>query len=127
VGDGEGADIRTGKTEEKSNEITTIPTLLEKLALEGCIVTIDAIGCQYKIADLVVKKKADYLFSLKKNQETLYEDVQEYFRDLDFSLPADKNRDIPFQSVSTHDERGTDRRPGLRGQRGCGVAGGTAS
>jgi hypothetical protein len=60
------------KTEEKSNEITAIPTLLEKLALKGCIVTIDAMGCQYKIADKVVEKKADYLFSLKKNQETLY-------------------------------------------------------
>jgi predicted transposase YbfD/YdcC len=93
------------KTEEKSNEITAIPTLLEKLALEGCIVTIDAMGCQYKTADQVVEKKADYLFSLKKNQETLYEDVQEYFKDLDFSLPPGKNRHIEFQSVSTHDEK----------------------
>jgi predicted transposase YbfD/YdcC len=98
------------KTEEKSNEITAIPALLEKLALEGCIVTIDAMGCQYKTANKVVEKKADYLFSLKKNPdlpsaETLYEDVQEYFKDLDFSVPAGKNRHIRFQSVSTHDER----------------------
>ncbi|MDR2247711.1 MAG: ISAs1 family transposase, partial [Treponema sp.] len=42
------------KTEEKSNEITAIPTLLEMIALEGCIVTIDAMGCQYKIADQIV-------------------------------------------------------------------------
>jgi predicted transposase YbfD/YdcC len=51
-----------------------------------------------------------YQSAIKKNWdlppvETLYEDVQEYFKDLDFSLPADKNRDIEFQSVSTHDEQ----------------------
>jgi hypothetical protein len=55
------------KTEEKSNEITALPTLLEKPALEGSIVTMDAMGCQYKTAGQVVEKKADYLFSLKKN------------------------------------------------------------
>jgi predicted transposase YbfD/YdcC len=93
------------KTEEKSNEITAIPTLLEKLALEGCIVTIDAMGCQHKIADLVVQKKADYLFSLKGNQETLHEDVKEYFEGLDFSLPAAAGRHIRFDSVSTHEQR----------------------
>ncbi|MDR1956742.1 MAG: ISAs1 family transposase, partial [Treponema sp.] len=51
------------KTEEKSNEITAIPTVLEKLALEGCIVTIDAMGCPYKRAEQIVTSKADYLFS----------------------------------------------------------------
>jgi hypothetical protein len=50
------------QTEEKSNEITAIPALLEKLALEGCIVTIDATGYQYKIAGQAVQQKADYLF-----------------------------------------------------------------
>jgi predicted transposase YbfD/YdcC len=62
------------KTEEKSkgNEVSTItaiPTLLEKVALEGCVVTIDAMGCQHKIADRIVKKKAGYLFSLKGNSD----------------------------------------------------------
>jgi hypothetical protein len=75
------------KTEEKSNEITAIPALLEKPALEGSIVTIDAMGCRHKIADRVVQQKADYLFLLKKNRETPYEDVREYFKDPDFSLP----------------------------------------
>jgi predicted transposase YbfD/YdcC len=93
------------KTEEKSNEITAIPGLLEKLALEGCIVTTDAMGCQYKIADKIVEKKADYLFCLKGNQETLHEDVKEYFSVLDFSMPAGKNkRHIRFQSVSSHEQ-----------------------
>jgi predicted transposase YbfD/YdcC len=68
------------KTDGKSkgNEVSTItaiPTLLEKVALEGYIVTIDAMGCQYKIVNQIVQKKADYLFSLKGNQEHLHEDV----------------------------------------------------
>jgi predicted transposase YbfD/YdcC len=59
------------KTAEKSNEITAIPTLLEMIALKGCILTIDAMGCQYKIADQIVEAQADYVFALKENQETL--------------------------------------------------------
>jgi predicted transposase YbfD/YdcC len=93
------------KTDEKSNEITAIPSLLEKLALAGCIVTIDAMGCQYKIADQIVGQKADYLFSLKENQESLYGDVKEYFAGLDFSAPMGKNGDIQFHSTSTHDQQ----------------------
>jgi len=75
------------KTPDKSNEITTIPSLLELIALKGCIVTIDAIGCQYKIANQIVAAEADYLFALKENQSTLCQDVAEYFHDLDFSKP----------------------------------------
>jgi predicted transposase YbfD/YdcC len=75
------------KTEEKSNEITAIPALLEMIALKGCIITIDAMGCQYKIADQIVEAEADYLFSLKGNQETLHADVTEYFAGLDFIHP----------------------------------------
>jgi predicted transposase YbfD/YdcC len=92
------------KTEEKSNEITAIPTLLEMIALEGCIVTIDAMGCQHKIAEQIVKAKADYLFALKGNQETLHEDVEDYFSELDFSKPASGVKNITFNSFSTHDE-----------------------
>jgi hypothetical protein len=51
------------QTEEKSNETTAIPALSEKLALEGCIVTIYVAGCQYKIAGQAVQQKADCLFS----------------------------------------------------------------
>jgi predicted transposase YbfD/YdcC len=67
------------KVSEKSNEITAIPTLLDLLDVEGCIVTIDAIGCQKDIADKVINKKADYVFSLKGNQSTLNDDVRLYF------------------------------------------------
>jgi predicted transposase YbfD/YdcC len=67
------------KTEEKSNEITAIPDLLDLLYLEGCVVTIDAMGCQTKIAKKIRKKKADYVLSLKGNQETLLKETAEYF------------------------------------------------
>jgi predicted transposase YbfD/YdcC len=93
------------KTDDKSNEITAIPTLLDKIALQGCIVSIDAMGCQYKIADKIVKKKADYVFSLKGNQDSLHDDVKEYFADCDFSKPACAMKYISFQSTSTHEEK----------------------
>ena len=67
------------KTEEKSNEITAIPELLSLIALKGCIVTIDAMGCQYEIANRIVNEGGDYLFSLKGNQSSLHDDVTEYF------------------------------------------------
>ena len=92
------------KTNEKSNEITAIPTLLEKIALEGCIVSIDAMGCQFEIANLIEKLKAFYVLSLKKNQEALYNSVKEYFAGLDFDKKQSEIKDISFQSTSTHDE-----------------------
>lgn len=67
------------KTEEKSNEITAIPQLLKLLEIEGCIVTIDAMGCQKKIAANIVNKKANYVLALKGNQETLSREVEELF------------------------------------------------
>ena len=67
------------KTEEKSNEITAIPELLDLLEIKGLIVTIDAMGCQKKIAEKIIEKKADYLFSLKGNQEKIHEDVKDFF------------------------------------------------
>jgi predicted transposase YbfD/YdcC len=65
----------------KSNEITTIPELLDMLALEGAIVTIDAMGTQKEIAAKLVAKKADYVLALKGNQGTLEEDVALFFAD----------------------------------------------
>ena len=69
------------KTDEKSNEITAIPELLGVLTLEGCIVTIDAMGCQTEIAKLIVEQGADYVLSLKGNQGTLHQAVQALFED----------------------------------------------
>lgn len=67
------------KTSEKSNEITAIPALLEVLELKGCIVTLDAMGCQKAIVEKIVAKKADYVVALKGNQSTFHEEVKEYF------------------------------------------------
>ena len=64
------------KVAEKSNEIVAIPKLLDMLAIEGAIVTIDAMGCQRNIAKKVVDKGADYVLALKGNQGTLCEDVE---------------------------------------------------
>jgi predicted transposase YbfD/YdcC len=66
------------KTDEKSNEITAIPELLKILDLEGCVVTIDAMGCQTEIVKEIVNQKADYVISLKGNQGDLHEDVRDY-------------------------------------------------
>ena len=67
--------------EEKSNEITAIPKLLEMLELKGCIVTVDAMGTQTEIAKKVTEKGADYILALKENQKTLYEDVRLFFEE----------------------------------------------
>ena len=69
------------KVDEKSNEITAIPKLLELLDIEGCLVTIDAMGTQYEIADQIVEKGGDYLLALKGNQGNLHEDVRLFFED----------------------------------------------
>ena len=67
------------KVDDKSNEITALPELLRALALTGCIVTIDAMGCQTKIAEQIIDGEADYVLALKGNQGLLHEDVANYF------------------------------------------------
>jgi predicted transposase YbfD/YdcC len=67
------------KTDAKSNEITAIPKLLEVLDIKGCIVTIDAIGCQKNIAASIIEKGADYVLALKGNQENLFKEVKALF------------------------------------------------
>ena len=69
------------KVEDKSNEITALPKLLRVLELEGCIVTIDAIGCQKKIAKEIVEADADYVLALKGNQEMVHEEVKAFLDD----------------------------------------------
>jgi predicted transposase YbfD/YdcC len=71
------------KVEEKSNEITAVPELLRVLELAGCIVTVDAMGCQKKIAREIVEGDADYVLALKGNQEKVHEEVKSF---LDSSL-----------------------------------------
>jgi predicted transposase YbfD/YdcC len=64
------------KVAEKSNEIVAIPKRLDRLAIEGAIVIIDAMGCQRDIAQKIIDKKADYVLALKGNQSTLRDDVE---------------------------------------------------
>ena len=69
------------KVDEKSNEITAIPELLKVLSLNGCIVTIDAMGCQREIVKQIIEGGGDYVITLKKNQGGLYERVEALFKE----------------------------------------------
>jgi predicted transposase YbfD/YdcC len=69
------------KTQSKSNEITAIPELLKLLAVKGCIVTIDAMGCQAQIAKQIIDQEGDYLLALKRNQKKTYHAVTTHFHD----------------------------------------------
>ena len=69
------------KTEEKSNEITAIPVLLEKLELSGSIVTIDAMGCQREIVKQIQEGGGDYVLTVKGNQIQLEKEIEEYFEE----------------------------------------------
>lgn len=71
------------KTHEKSNEITAIPELLNLLDISGCIVTIDAMGCQKKITQQIVDQGGDYVLGLKGNQPSLFVAVEEQFQQTD--------------------------------------------
>ena len=87
------------KVDAKSNEITAIPELLSLLEIAGCIVTIDAIGCQTEIAARIMDKEADYVLALKANQGTLSEDVVRYF---EWAL-ADQFKRTTYHSQQTTD------------------------
>lgn len=68
------------KVDDKSNEITALPKLLQILDVKGCLVTIDAMGCQTEIAQQIVEQDGDYLLAVKKNQEYLFEDIDHLFK-----------------------------------------------
>ena len=84
------------KVAEKSNEIVAIPALLDMMAIEGAIVTIDAMGCQRDIAAKILEKKADYILALKGNQGTLCEDVEVF-------VAEQKARDFQDTEISRHE------------------------
>jgi predicted transposase YbfD/YdcC len=73
------------KVDEKSNEISAIPALLQVLEISGCIVTIDALGCQKEIAEAIIAQEAEYVLALKENHGRLYADVVKLFDDLEAS------------------------------------------
>ncbi|MDC0584449.1 ISAs1 family transposase [Bacteroidales bacterium] len=76
------------KVNEKSNEITAIPELLELIAIEGCTITIDAMGCQTKIAETIIENKADYILAVKGNQGNLEQSIIDTIR---FEKPISVN------------------------------------
>jgi predicted transposase YbfD/YdcC len=96
-------------TEAKSNEITAIPRLLELLHLHGCIVTIDAMGCQVKIAEQIIAQGGDYVLALKGNQEALATEVEEAFIDADAKDYADMPSDYVETVEQGHGRRETRR------------------
>lgn len=75
-----GISIGQVKVDDKSNEITAIPELLDLIDISNCIITIDAIGCQKNILDKIVEKEAHYCVAVKSNQNTLYTEIDEYFK-----------------------------------------------
>ena len=87
------------KTEEKSNEITAIPELLKVLEISGCIVTIDAMGCQKAIAQQIVEQEADYVLALKQNHGTLYEAVAQQFHEARDTA----SEETPLQAYETEE------------------------
>ena len=80
--------------EEKRNEITAIPDLLDLIDVEGDIVTIDAMGCQTDIAEKIRERKADYVLALKDNHRTLHEDVGEYFDWIEREKPKSEEYEV---------------------------------
>jgi predicted transposase YbfD/YdcC len=74
------------KVNEKSSEVTAIPELLKIIDIEGAVITIDAAGTHSNIADLIVKKKSDYVLSLKDNQKLMKENVEYYFKNEQFNI-----------------------------------------
>jgi len=85
------------KVADKSNEITAVPQLLRVLELSGCIVTIDAMGCQKKIAKEIIEADADYVLALKGNQETVHEEVKTF---LDATLAEKQGPRLPGAKLS---------------------------
>jgi predicted transposase YbfD/YdcC len=83
------------KVADKANEIVAIPKLLDMLAIEGAVVTIDAMGCQRSIAQKIVDRKADYILALKGNQGSLREDVELF-------AAEQKANDFKDTTVSRH-------------------------
>jgi len=118
------------KVAEKSNEIVAIPKLLDMVAIEGAIVTIDAMGCQRDIARKVINKKADYVLALKGNQGSLRDDVERFateqkakgFADTkisqDTTVDGDHGRIETRTTTVIHDVKWLQKRhdwPGLKG------------
>ena len=85
-----GISIAGVKVDDKSNEITAIPELLDLINIENCIITIDAMGCQKEIAKKIVEKNGHYCFAVKENKKNFYLDIKDYF---DFILTETREKE----------------------------------
>jgi predicted transposase YbfD/YdcC len=92
------------KVDPASNEITAVPALLERLALSGCIVTVDALHCQVKTAETIVKGEADYVIAAKGNQATLHNAIRDAFATAQANGFAGGAHDT-YQTEETHHGR----------------------
>lgn len=88
------------KVTDKSNEITAVPELLRVLELSGCIVTLDAMGCQKKIAKEIIEADADYVLALKGNQETVHEEVKSFLDATIAEAQAQRPRGAPVPKAA---------------------------
>jgi predicted transposase YbfD/YdcC len=95
--EGNGLVLGQLKVADKSNEITAVPRLLRALELSGCIVTLDAMGCQKKIAKEIIEADADYVLALKGNQETVHQEVKSF---LDVTLAERQEPRLPGAKLS---------------------------
>ena len=105
-----GVSLGQMKTDEKSNEITAIPALLKLLELRGCIVTIDAMGCQREIAEKIRAQGADYVLAVKKNQKELHQAIEDYFETAQQAgyraVPLERWEEVDRRSRTSKGSRG---------------------
>lgn len=90
-----GISVAETKVNDKSNEITAIPELLDLINIENCIITIDAMGCQKDIAKKIIEKEGHYCFAVKENKKNFYLDIKDYF---DFIL----NDNLEKKNITTY-------------------------
>jgi predicted transposase YbfD/YdcC len=88
------------RVNEKSNEITAIPVLLERLMIKDCIITIDAMGTQTEIAKKIIDNDADYILAVKENQKQLLEEIKDEFK-FSKNIEIDTNIDIGQGRIET--------------------------
>jgi predicted transposase YbfD/YdcC len=88
------------KVDKKSNEITAMPELLSRLDITGAVITVDALNAQTQLAEVVVEAGADYIFAIKGNQGTVYEDLQLLFE----GFEQDNYEGVVFETAKSHSE-----------------------
>ena len=98
-----GISIAGVKVNDKSNEITAIPELLDLINIENCIITIDAMGCQKEIAKKIVEKNGHYCFAVKENKKNFYLDIKDYF---DFVLNDTHEKEKIITYTTTDKDHG---------------------